>query len=87
MSLLQCSMVLVLLAGTIRELDRRHPPIRLRRTLLEGFDHHLATFGPEVPKHDEALWGHLQILRSTLEKMGDDPNLTFLVDPLEGPPH
>ena len=81
------SVFLVLLAGTIRELDCRDPPMRLRRTLLEALDHHLATCGPEVPKHDEALWGHLQILSSTLEKMGDDPNLTFLVDPLEGPPH
>ena len=81
------SVFLAMLAGTIRELDRRHPPMRLHRTLLEVFDRHLATFGPEVPKHDETLWGHLQILRSLLEKMGDDPNLTFLDDPPSGPPN
>ena len=81
------SVFLVLLAGTIRELDLRHPPMRLRQTLLEDFDRHLATFGPEVSEHDETLWGHLQILRSTLEKMGDDPTLRFLVDPQEGPTH
>ena len=77
----------VLLAASLRELDRSQPATQFRNSLLEALDHQMVDYGPGAPDHNPALWYYLQHFREALEKMGDDPNLHFLVDPPEGPPN
>ena len=81
------TLFLILLAATFRDLEQSRPPIPLRRLFLETMDRHLEVFGPGAPDHDGEDWRYLQLLRTTLEKIGDDEVLKFLVDPPEGPSH
>ena len=77
----------VLLAASLRELDRSQPATQFRNVFLEALDRQMVDFAPGGPDHAPQLWHYLRHFREALEKMGDDPSLHFLVDPPEGPPN